>query len=269
MLSADNFSPTKFYREWIGRSLSASLVLTGVDNKREIMRNLLLWAIASLILFFIPWNYIPVIGVAAEDLSHEVRLGLSFVLAIIAVFVVSLAYQLLIQPAKMQNELWQRVGKTEAILSEIENVERDKVILSDLHRSGVGLYQSYVTPDDPDAPARWVSDMEAWLERVRDHIKDRWSISTLHEFNDPSRRGGFSYKRRDDGLKNAKTQHGGDATALYSGHIESLDHIIRFNGGDHFGQRRLFAARMKEDLLNSGAASSPSTGGLPDAPARR
>jgi hypothetical protein len=165
-----------------------------------------------------------------------VRLGISLVLAIIVVFLISFLYQVLTQPYRMHSELWQRAIKNERLLAEIENVERDKVILSELYKTGTELYHSYVSREDPDAPKKWVADMNKWLDRVRHHIKDRWSVSTLHEFNDPSGKGGWSYKRRDDGLKDIKSEHGGDVTVLYTGYIDSLDRIIRFNSGDHFGQ---------------------------------
>ncbi len=159
----------------------------------------------------------------------------------------------------MHEELTQRIVRTETVLSEINNVERDKAILSELHREGVALYHSFVSSEDPNAPSKWISDMDGWLEKVRGHICDRWSISTLHEFNDPSRGGGWSYKRRDDVLNGIKNAHGGEVTALYSGYIQSLDHIIRFNSGDHFGQRRLDA------LSYDGGVQSSLPGGLPDA----
>jgi hypothetical protein len=256
--------PPHFYREWSGRSFRAALVITGIDRGRDIMRNVLLWAFACLVLFFIPWKDVPVIGVKTEDLSHEVRLGLSAVSAIIVVFALSFLYQLIKQPSVMYEELRRRTVKAENILSEIENVERDKQILSDLHREGVTLYHSFVNQEDPGAPNKWISDMDMWLEKVRNHIRDRWSISTLHEFNDPSRLGGFSYKRRDAGLNDIKNTHGGDVMALYSGYIKSVDDIIRFNSGDHFGQRRLESG---VNYSNDGVYNTASTSVLPDAEA--
>ncbi len=211
------------------------------------MRTVLAWSIACLILFFIPWSHVPIIGVQVEDLSHEMRLAISAVSAVVVIFIVSFFYQIFAQPFKMQNEMWQRLITTESLLSEIANVERDKETLSELHKEGVELYNSFVSPDDPTARDRWVSDMDKLIESVRDYIKDRWSVSTLHEFNEPAGRGGFRYPRSDDGLTGAKNSHGGSLTALYSGYLYSLDHIIRFNSGEHFGQRRLFNARISSE----------------------
>ena len=275
MASDDQFGQKSFYREWFRRSFHAALRVAGVDRRSDIMRTVLLWAIACLVLFFIPWSHVPIIGVQVEDLSHEMRLAISAVLAVVVIFIISFVYQIFAQPFKMQNELWQRLTATESLLSEIANVERDKEALSELHKKGVELYQSFVSPDDPNARDRWVSDMEKWVESVRGYIKDRWSVSTLHEFNDPAGRGGFSFPRSDNGL-NVVTNKGGykiadHITGRYSGYLYALDHIIRSNSGDHFGQRRLFNARISGDLSPlAGAArysaSTPSTGGSPDAP---
>lgn len=252
-----------FYREWMERAFRASLVVAGVNRGPDIMRSILIWAIACLVLFVIPWNHVPIIGVKAEDLSHEVRLGLSAVAAVIVVFSISIIYQLIKQPRVMYDEVVRRAVKAECMLSEIDNVERDKETLSSLHKEGVELYHSFVSPDDPLAPIKWTTDMDGWRERVRDSIRDRWSVSTLHEFNDPSRSGGFSYQRRDRGRTQINDAGGRNLTALYSGYIHSLDHIIRFNGGDHFGQRRLLEASLRDELekVNSAAVStSPSSG---------
>ena len=99
-----------------------------------------------------------------------------------------------------------------------------------------------------------------WLDRKgqRGYLR-KMVDSTLHEFNDPSRGGGWSYKRRDAVLNGIKNAHGGEVTALYSGYIQSLDRIIRFNSGEHFGQRRLGA------LSYDGGVQSSLPGGLPDA----
>lgn len=50
------------------------------------MSRVTLWAITCLVLYVIPWKFVPIIGVETEDLSHEVRLGLSAVSAIICRF---------------------------------------------------------------------------------------------------------------------------------------------------------------------------------------
>ena len=188
-----------------------------------------------------------------RPLSHEVRLGLSAVFAIILAFSIGFLYQLIKQPRVMYDEVVSRLVTAETMLSEIDKVERDKVLLSELHREGLALYNSFVNPADPSAPSKWIADMDRWLEKVRDHIRDRWSISTLHEFNDPSGRGGVSYKRGDAGLDGVKNKHGGELMALYSGYIYSLDQIIRFNSGDHFGQRRLDGAAFRRDAPSGSA----------------
>jgi hypothetical protein len=145
------------------------------------MRNVLLWAFACLVLFFIPWKHIPIIGIEAEDLSHEVRLGLSAVSAVIVVFALSFLYQLIRQRRMMYSALMRRTVRAEHTLSEIANVERDKEALSALHKEGVDLYHSFVNPDDPVAQSKWIANMEKWVENVRDHIRGRWSVSTLHD----------------------------------------------------------------------------------------
>jgi hypothetical protein len=241
-------SPDNFYREWLRRSFDAALVIAGVDQRRDIMRTILLWAVACLALFFIPWHYIPIIGIQTEDLPHEMRLALSAIAAVILVFVLSFLYQLVRQPSIMCRELWQNGIEMERIVAEIANTERDKTVLSELHASGLVLYRSFVNQDDPDGIDRWKSDMDKWVEEVRAHISDRSGISTLHEFNDLSKKGGLSISRSKDGL--GRDDHGFNITALYSGYLASVDHIIRYNGRDHFGERRLFDAKMK-DLMQS------------------
>ena len=191
-------------------------------------------------LYVIPWQHIPVISIATEDLSHEMRLALSAIAGIIVVFVCSFVYHIAATPKEMYFELSKRLDRSEAELSEIHNVERDRAILSDLHKKGVALYGSFVSKEDPDAANRWKRDLDNWLNEVRDHLKENWSVTTIHEFNDPSRKGGFSYQRQKDGLEGQTDAHGFSITALYSGYIASLDHIIRYNSGDHFGQRPLF-----------------------------
>jgi hypothetical protein len=186
----DRTNPANFYRKWLVRALRAALVVTGVDWRRDIMGRLLLWAVSCLILYVIPWRYVPIISVETEDISHEMRLGLSAVSAIVVVFVISFLYQLIKQPRVMYDELIRRIVTAEATLSEIENVERDKKVLSDLHREGMVLYRSFVNPADPLSPNKWIADIDLWLSKVRDNIRDRWSVSTLHEFDDPSRLGG-------------------------------------------------------------------------------
>ncbi len=237
MTSDDEFHPRNFYGEWLRRSFRAALAAAGVGRPSNVMRNLLVWAIAVLALYFFPWSHVPLIGVAVEDSSHELRLGLCSVIAIIVVFVLVVIYQLLTQPSKMHNEAWQRIGELKCVLEEIDNVERDKVVLSQLHADGLANYRSFVKPDDPDAPSRWTIEMEKWVDSVRNHIKDRWSIATLHEFNDTSSNGGWSFGRGDDGLKDVRNQHGFELTAKYSGYIASVDKIIRFHGSDHLGRK--------------------------------
>jgi hypothetical protein len=259
----DRTNPANFYQEWLVRAFRAALVVAGVDWKRDMMSRILLWAIACLILYFVLWKYFLLVSVEAEDVSHEVRFGLSAVFAILVAFLIGFVYQLLKQPRVMYDEVTRRLAKAEGMLSEIDNVERDKVVLSQLHKEGLGLYHSFVSPDDPDAASKWIVNMDGWLENVRNHLRERWSVSTLHEFNDPSGRGGFSYKRRDDRLNGIKNEHGGALTALYSGYIYSLDQIIRFNGGDHFGQRRLLEDSLRGERYNS-AIPNAAAHGIPE-----
>jgi hypothetical protein len=118
MPPAERLGPDNFCREWIRRSFDAALVVAGVDQRRDIMRTVLIWAVACLALFMIPWHYIPIIGVQTEDLPHEMRLALSAIAAVILVFVLSFLYQLIRQPSIMFGELWKKVTGMERILTE-------------------------------------------------------------------------------------------------------------------------------------------------------
>jgi hypothetical protein len=63
--------------------------------------------------------------------------------------------------------------------------------------------------------------MDVWVEKIKSHLKKRWSISALHDFDDLGSLGGSYYRRTDDVLKNVLDGHGFSIVCKYSAYMEA------------------------------------------------
>jgi hypothetical protein len=80
--------------------------------------------------------------------------------------------------------------------------------------------------------------MNAWVEKVKTHLRARWSVSALHDFEDLGSMGGFHYRRDDidiDGPDSLKDERGWSIFCSYSAHLKSVDEIIRHGQYRHLG----------------------------------
>jgi hypothetical protein len=225
-----------FYKEWLIRAFQEAFAGVGFEGGAEIVRGVILWAIAVLALYLIDWSGWPIIGPIDAEPAHEVRFGLCVVIAIVVVFGGFLPWHLIIQPVRIHKESWETIDKSERLIAAIGDSEVDRKFLSDAHAEGFRLYRAEVNCDDPSSIAQWKNTMDTWVDKIKSHLAERWSISALHDFNDLGSMGGFTYRRVErDRLESVKDEHGFSILCSYSAYLKSVDQIIRFGAYRHLG----------------------------------
>lgn len=237
-----------FYKEWLIRAFREAFAGVGFEGGAEIMRGIILWAIAVLALYVIDWSGWPIIGTIDAEPAHEVRFGLCAVVAIVIVFVGFLLWHLIVQPVRIHRESWEKIEENERLIAAIGDSEVDRKFLSEAHAEGFRLYRAEVDCDDPIGVAQWKSNMDVWVEKIKSHLVTRWSISAQHDFNDLGSMGGFTYQRaHSDRLENVTDDHGFSILCTYSAYLKSVDHIIRFGAYRHLGDVQQLL--LKRDLF--------------------
>ncbi len=242
-----------FYIEWLTRALREAFLGVGFEGGADVMRGIFLWAVAVLALYLIDWRGWPIIGTIDAEPAHEVRFGLCAVIAVILVFAIFFVWHLIVQPVQIYREAWNRIEEDEKLIAAIGDSEVDRKFLSEAYAEGFRLYRAEVDCDDPKSIEQWKASMDAWAEKIKSHLGERWSISALHDFNDLGSMGGFTYGRgANDKLESVRAEHGFSILCKYSAYLQSVDKIIRFGSYRHLGdvQELLF----KRDLLRNGEA---------------
>ena len=225
-----------FYVEWLRRAFGEAFSSVGFEGGADIVRGVVLWAVAVLALYYIDWRDWPLIGTINAEPAHEVRFGLCAVIAIVLVFSLFFVWHLIVQPVRIYRQAWNKIDEDERLIAAIGDSEVDRRFLSEAHKDGFRLYRAPVDCGDPQNIERWRTDMDAWVAKFRAHLIARWSVSALHEFDDLGARGGWTYLRHDkDGLENVKDEHGFSVLCKYSAYLHTVDHIIRHGAYAHLG----------------------------------
>lgn len=249
-----------FYVEWLRRAFREAFLSVGFEGGADIMRGIVLWAVAVLALYMIDWSGWPIIGTIDAEPAHEVRFGLCAVVAIILVFCGFLVWHLIVQPVRIHKEAWEKIGEDERLIAAIGDSEVDRVFLSKAHAEGFQLYRAEVNCDDPSSIEHWKNNMDAWVEKIKSHLAERWSISAQHDFNDLGSIGGFTYRRGEgDKLEGIKDDHGFSILCKYSAYLKSVDQIIRFGAYRHLGDVQELL--LKRDLFKRNGERASSTNG--------
>jgi hypothetical protein len=224
-----------FYIDWLSRSVREAFRSVGFESRTEMIRGVVLWALAVLLLWTVNWQHLPIIGTADPDVSGEVRLGLSAVLAIMVVFLGSLIWQLAIQPVRMYREAHDRANEAQRRLADIVADEADRLFLSAAYQEGFEIYRADFDPKDAEQFSSWLKRVEEWRRKVRTHIEQRWSIAALHDFDDPSSFSGWHYRR--DGSDEIEAKDRAILTK-FSSHLKNLDQLVRYGQRKHLGGLR-------------------------------
>ena len=231
-----------FYVVWATRAFREAVASTGFKDRGEITRGLVLWALAVLVLYAVNWRGWPIVGASDPGGGEQIRLGLCAVAAILVVFVGSFVWQLIVQPAKIYKETLDLIDDAERIICAVGDSEADRLFLSEAHKEGFRLYRAEFDPNDPSSVALWKTDMDAWVAKIRAHLKERWSISALHDFEVLSSMGGTQYRRKDtdsflggDETPLLKNQYGFSIFCTYSAYLKNIDDIIRHGEYRHLG----------------------------------
>jgi len=115
-----------FYRIWFTRAFREAFSALGLENRGEMVRGLVLWAIAVIALYRIPWRGWPISGTIDAEPAHEVRFGLCVVIAIVIAFFLSLCWQIVVQPIRIHKEACGVVDDLETLLVGIGDAEADR-----------------------------------------------------------------------------------------------------------------------------------------------
>lgn len=237
-----------FYLEWLRRALREAFMGVGFEGGADVMRGIVLWAIAVVALYFIDWRGWPIIGTIDAEPAHEVRFGLCAVIAIIIVFCGFFVWHLIVQPVRIHKEAWTKINEDEKLIAAIGDTEADRKFLSDAYAEGFRLYRATVNADDPASVEEWKKAMDRWVEKIKSHLAERWSVSAMHEFNDLGSAGGMSYRRgKDDRLEGIYDEHGFSILCKYSAYLQSVDDIIRRDEYAHLGDVQELL--LKRDLF--------------------
>lgn len=240
-----------FYVLWVMRSFRGALAAIGFRDRGEIMRGLLLWAVTVLALWYIPWEQWPIVSTHNPGAGDQVRFGLCAIVAIVIVGGGCLVWQLLVQPPRIYSEALNHIDEAERVITLVADNEGDRRFLSEAYTEGMCLYRAPIVDNDPDSLARYKSDMNAWVSKVRAHIQQRWSITALHEFNDLGSKGGMTYRRgpnEDTFDRKYPDEHGFSIFCTYSAYLKSVSELVRY--GDHLGDAEAVMARYAGEKLN-------------------
>jgi hypothetical protein len=246
-----------FYFEWISRALREAFLGIGFERGAEIMRGLILWAISVLVLYSTDWRGWPIVGTDNPDPGDVVRLGLCAVTAIIIVFGIFFLWHLIVQPVRIYREAWGKIEEGEKLIGAIGDSEADRRFLSEAYAEGIRLYVAKV--DNADGVDIWKSNMDKWVKKIEDHLRERWSISAIHEFKNMNAAGGWSTRRgHDDKLESAVDENGFPITARYTAYLQSVDDIIRHGEYAHLGdvQELLLKRDQVRESENADALNS-------------
>ncbi len=237
-----------FYLEWVRRALREAFIGVGFEGGADIMRGLVLWAVSVLVLYRTNWSGWPIVGTANAAPGDVVRLGLCAVAAIIVVFCILFIWHLIVQPVRIHKEIWAKVDEDEKLIAAIGDSEADRRFLSEAYAEGIRLYVAKVDDADPNGVNFWKSNMDRWVQKIENHLKERWSISATHEFKNMNAAGGWSTRRgAHDKLETALDENGFPITARYTAYLQSVDDIIRHGEYAHLGDVQEFL--LKRDLF--------------------
>ena len=244
----------EYYRAWLRRAVVGALRAVGFKGQVEAVRTVVLWALSVLFLYGVNWHHVPVIGAEDPGASSEVRLGLSALAGIVLVFVLTFLWQLVTQPAAIDQEkgveearrlaearaeierhaedakqreaaLREHAGRLQGAIDALFDAEETLQRLSELHREGRALYKQEADPET------WDHRMAAWSAGVEQIIRENFSIAALHEY----RSHGSGAEIMTTWSWPAGTDHW--LKARYTAKLSALDDIVR--RGQPF-----FSARM-------------------------
>jgi hypothetical protein len=89
--------------------------------------------------------------------------------------------RLIVQPVRIHKEAWEKLDEERKLIAAIGDSETDRVFLNQAHTEGFRLYRADVNCDDPNSIEQWKNNMDAWVEKIKSHLAQRWSISAQHD----------------------------------------------------------------------------------------
>jgi hypothetical protein len=251
-----------FFVVWVSRAFQGALTFIGYKKPADIIRSVVIWAATVLVLYAAAWSNWP-IEVVYSGGGEKIGPGICAVAAIVLIFIVSFAWNLIAQPNRIYNEALDQIEDAERVISGVGDSEADRLFRSEMHKTGFQLYRAELDPHDPASVGRWKAEMDAWVSKVRAHLKERWSVSALHDFESGSV-GGFQYPRNagDTPVGEPETEHVKDKNGFsifcrYSAYLKSVDDIILHGSYRHLGDvHEILAIRARRnDDGNRGVAT--------------
>ncbi|WP_159392746.1 hypothetical protein [Methylobacterium sp. C1] len=236
-----------YYVKLFRRAFAEAFAAIGLTKSTEAFRSLVLWSGTVLLLYSIGWSRIPFIGTENPDASSEVRLGLSAVGAIVLIFVVTLIWRLLSLPPRLDAELRAEVAAYKAEMETDADVERELLTLSQMRREGLDLYDNIKDASDEEEFHAWRAALDAWVQRVKDRLDERWSVAARHEFDDAGRSGGWTRRMKNEAAQAAIEQRNTWLLSRYTSYFASLDDLVRRGYSLFIGPASVRMARAEED----------------------
>lgn len=207
----------EFYRYYL-KALKEALCFVseflGFSSKVSVFRAILLWAITTLLIYF----------VANESLlQSRIELGISSMLSIVLVTSVVFTVSLFIAPVKLHNKIESENIKLKSIIDSAVDMESRLEELSGLYYEGKKLYDKGF--QDEEEGLRWERSLNEWGKVVETKIKEGFSISELHKFRQPQ---GFSYYQirsiPDELIEKHK-----EPLERFTAYVSNLNDIVEFN----------------------------------------
>ncbi|MGH1417435.1 MAG: hypothetical protein ACRBCJ_01105 [Hyphomicrobiaceae bacterium] len=221
-----------YYGRVVARAWSNAFQALGISMTRA-MQSILIWALATYILWRVPWQQYDIFQGVAPNYQDEIPIGVAAVLAILILFGVVFIFNLIYAPVELDAENRKIVREVQDAIEATVDAERVIQILSELHREGRLMYGVY---DDPPA---WESKMKAWSERVEKILKAEFSAIALHEFRKPG--SNFSYTT-DWEWEPYDSGQNINLKGKYANRISALDDLVRETRSTFIGDKSELSA---------------------------
>ena len=111
-----------YYRLVVAEAFEQTVRFIGVGSTREAARTAVIWAFTVLLLFFVSGYNLPLIGPDVTAVSAELRLAISAIFAILALFPIVFVVMIFLSPRKIYQQTQSEIKSLKA--------ERDSLILA-------------------------------------------------------------------------------------------------------------------------------------------
>lgn len=233
-----------YYTKLVRQALANAFAI-GLRSRTEVFRAIVLWSITVLLLYFIGWSRVPIVGTDNPDPASEVRLGLSALGAIVAIFLLSFLWQLIVTPVRWDREMRSRISEIEEALEADADDEVELLRMSEIRKEGLRLYDNITDPTDDEQYHTWRADLERWAEGVKARLREKWSIAALHDFDDAGMAGGWTRRMNNRDVQSLIEGRNEHVLARYTSYFKSLDLLIRSGNSKVLGLRVASLARKK------------------------